>query len=492
MRADATRRIKVARLRGRSEPLIRRGAMLLEDALRTASIPGIERDRLLLIRSLSLGLIHADKSAVVVARQLERQIAELARCAVHGTDPRAAGAQAVYFHDRLDAVIALSRQLGRGTFGSDAHAWYWAQAIPGWQPDLTPEQAGRFLLGVLLNLGYGVHFLAQAFQRLLEASCLDGILHAVREQDGLVLLKRCNWVTPVPVQAGGAVQSATAGFLPFPRTWQSVLKQWVIRWGPSDPRSIWLIGLALQSRRSDVMSSAELRLQAEPLLGAIADSADDLLPLTERSEDRMPYGNRESNSMVQMETLEVSAVEEDVVWSGRSSIYTVYAGFWFLVPLLTRVGFDRAIQDHPEWIDAAVPFRILSSLADRLAIPLDDPIRLWLSDEFANETDDKHSVPHVELMGEIETIVSGWRRSMRRWCRLHARLGLANVVRRTGRIVWDRTHVEVRMPLSCVDLRIRRAGLDLDPGWVPWLGKVLRFYYEAEGRLHGIGGIAGH
>ena len=26
--------------------------------------------------------------------------------------------------------------------------------------------------------------------------------------------------------------------------------------------------------------------------------------------------------------------------------------------------------------------------------------------------------------------------------------------------------------------RVRRAGLDLDPGYVPWLGCVVRFLYE--------------
>jgi hypothetical protein len=33
------------------------------------------------------------------------------------------------------------------------------------------------------------------------------------------------------------------------------------------------------------------------------------------------------------------------------------------------------------------------------------------------------------------------------------------------------------MPLDSVDLDIRRAGLDLDPGWVPWLGVVVRYRY---------------
>jgi hypothetical protein len=37
--------------------------------------------------------------------------------------------------------------------------------------------------------------------------------------------------------------------------------------------------------------------------------------------------------------------------------------------------------------------------------------------------------------------------------------------------------LEVRLPLATVDLTIRRAGLDIDPGWLPWLGAVVRYVY---------------
>jgi hypothetical protein len=33
------------------------------------------------------------------------------------------------------------------------------------------------------------------------------------------------------------------------------------------------------------------------------------------------------------------------------------------------------------------------------------------------------------------------------------------------------------MPLNTVDIDIRRAGLDIDPGWIGWLGSVVRFCY---------------
>jgi hypothetical protein len=32
--------------------------------------------------------------------------------------------------------------------------------------------------------------------------------------------------------------------------------------------------------------------------------------------------------------------------------------------------------------------------------------------------------------------------------------------------------------LSAADLRIRRAGLDIDPGWIPWFARVVTFHYQ--------------
>jgi hypothetical protein len=32
-----------------------------------------------------------------------------------------------------------------------------------------------------------------------------------------------------------------------------------------------------------------------------------------------------------------------------------------------------------------------------------------------------------------------------------------------------------------IELPLRCAGLDLDPGWVPWLGRVVGYRYDLDG-----------
>jgi hypothetical protein len=55
---------------------------------------------------------------------------------------------------------------------------------------------------------------------------------------------------------------------------------------------------------------------------------------------------------------------------------------------------------------------------------------------------------------------------------------LAEVTRRGARIDADPGWLVVHLPLSSVSTEVRRAGLDLDLGYVPWLGVVIRFAYE--------------
>ena len=52
------------------------------------------------------------------------------------------------------------------------------------------------------------------------------------------------------------------------------------------------------------------------------------------------------------------------------------------------------------------------------------------------------------------------------------------VCHRRAEIVAEPGWIEVKLSLDEVSTEIRRAGLDLDPGYVPWLGVVIRIVYE--------------
>ena len=55
---------------------------------------------------------------------------------------------------------------------------------------------------------------------------------------------------------------------------------------------------------------------------------------------------------------------------------------------------------------------------------------------------------------------------------------VAAVCQRRGRLVIEPGWVSLHLPLNSVDTAVRRLGLDLDPGWLPWLGCVVRICYD--------------
>ena len=54
---------------------------------------------------------------------------------------------------------------------------------------------------------------------------------------------------------------------------------------------------------------------------------------------------------------------------------------------------------------------------------------------------------------------------------------MSTLLRRRATVHVSRTHIDARFALSDLDVRVRRWALDVDPGWVPWLGRVITFTY---------------
>jgi len=76
--------------------------------------------------------------------------------------------------------------------------------------------------------------------------------------------------------------------------------------------------------------------------------------------------------------------------------------------------------------------------------------------------------------------VNNFVRAICRFLRRFSQLDLPELVRRSGYIAITRTHMDITMPLDELDIRVRSAGLDINPGWVHWLLRVIQFHYEEE------------
>jgi hypothetical protein len=153
---------------------------------------------------------------------------------------------------------------------------------------------------------------------------------------------------------------------------------------------------------------------------------------------------------------------------------TAAGGLLFLVPALERLGFgascaERRAGGTPPDVIAGEIFDLLLT---RLRIAADDP-----SARLA--TCLRRSRPGTKLQGQ-ESVAADWLTACRRLLRRRARIGLASLVCRPARLAITATHLHVLFPLNAAEVRVRRAGLDIDPGWVPWLRHVVTFHYRQE------------
>lgn len=70
------------------------------------------------------------------------------------------------------------------------------------------------------------------------------------------------------------------------------------------------------------------------------------------------------------------------------------------------------------------------------------------------------------------------------WCRLNASCrragwrGLRTLLWRPAWVQLSATHLDLVSSLQQVDLGVRRLGLDCDPGWLPWFGRIVQLHYE--------------
>ena len=177
---------------------------------------------------------------------------------------------------------------------------------------------------------------------------------------------------------------------------------------------------------------------------------------------------------------------------------TLWAGLPFLLATADDAGIPGRLLADPEL--AGQPLRWILHQLGRLLVPAapDDPALMALSGLPPGAgLPARFEAPHSPAHGggpagaaagggpgeraALERHATGWAMATAaRLRRAHLEpFGVvAQLAARPGSVLARSGWIEVHLSLADVDVAVRRAGLDIDPGWVPWLGTVVRYVYS--------------
>ncbi len=481
---------------------------LLENALAGMSLPALPPTAVILVRHFHCGRLDParDHPLVLAARFEQALRASLGAGTCCVDQQEAEQATLVWFSDPLQPYRRL---LSLWLQGRVPRAWYW-----------------RSLLGVSPP-----RFDAAGVAWLFEHACTPplgpragGLLvESVLSQDAgarlwpmisPTLARRLLPEPPRPVAPAPAVPVPG-----LPRRWRQALDEASAVWGETDGRLHWLAWQALcctypaLGQQTDVVARIprwlshwrrQKRQQDMQTLGpgtkdpsmvrAAATKRPASVVIAERQRLAGDPAHIASSSVPQSSPGRGDSLVVMERGHGVAACFSPCSGLALVVPLLQRLGMADLLAAHEAPVMTQFPLYLLLAMGRRFGIAAEDPVtplfrplQALPAVEFVPASPALHWRQQSRQMSLMAlrhasppVLIVRAQLAMARYLRRYCHMSLRQLVCRPGRVLITHTHWDVLFELEQSDIRLRRLALDCDPGWVPWLGRVVRFHYGME------------
>jgi len=308
-------RVRKLHIRTEDKAVLPHITFVLEDALRTASFPGIPANGKVYIRMLDLGKNAPSVSSRVLARKIDDLLRHIRPVQVTEDSPEHLTAPAVWFPDDLSPCRFMIRLLAKN---HRPLSWYWSAAIRGWGPTLSVQQSLRLILFHVSEHSSGIRGMAGVLEPFIRSGSLHNILNGFDSKEaGRLLqnmaLKPVDDFTALPVFSAKNEKSAGREDMDAPFSIMPVVGELLTKairmWSVADPRTMLSLYLVLTRMGTEISP-----LQVNRLLAAVVDypkmSPDMQDGILERgkvvaAEDRVSRSERQSPGL-QEETEEKS------------------------------------------------------------------------------------------------------------------------------------------------------------------------------------------
>jgi hypothetical protein len=223
--------------------------------------------------------------------------------------------------------------------------------------------------------------------------------------------------------------------------------------------------------RSAVAAPVRQSSRGKPGATAAADKADEASRLTPTRIETEPSGepqgashNEPDNSLPEAPALPDPDHRVITAWAGALFFLRLLAAPDVLSTLHAQAGFS---VDEPADTSALV-----QAVAMALHVPVDDPVMSVMT---AGESL-KEIAPIMQAAAN--RLAAQWTQWLDETLPDAPEPRMQWVCQRPGRLQIEPGWIELHLDMDQIDTRLRRIGLDLDPGWVPFIGAVVRICYD--------------
>jgi len=150
-------------------------------------------------------------------------------------------------------------------------------------------------------------------------------------------------------------------------------------------------------------------------------------------------------------------------------VSTGWGGLLLLVNALNRLDVETLLTACGS--EAPSGWRLLHDLGVALGMPVDEPLAEFLTAQDLARPQPSPPGFCEKILREIEALYApdgAWPLRLTQPAQLRA----------------TATHLDLELLTPAVDIAIRRVGLDIDPGWVVWLGRIVTIHYPNLPAIH--------
>ena len=166
---------------------------------------------------------------------------------------------------------------------------------------------------------------------------------------------------------------------------------------------------------------------------------------------------------------EVTLPVAEQLQSGNESFHTSQGGLLYLLNFLNRNEVQSLMGDH--WQQLPNGWAWLYRLGQTLQLDEGEPLVNFICQQlgFDNPNELQQLAP-LPVADELKALAMRWYAKTDVW---HPQL-----LKLDARIEFNPSHIDLHTSINNVQLAVRLAGLDINPGWLPWLGRVVSFHYD--------------